>query len=399
MKADSKFLKSRTANHGGQKVIPMKTGKDSSKTHRMAKAFPESRHFGVADEQVFNRMLALERKRTERTGDRFVLMLMNLSELADQLDPLRIDAICEGLCSGARDTDVTGWYEYPYTIGIIFTALRSADRKSIQSALLEKTGQTLREFLGDEDVAKVDISFHFFPEEIDGDKQSFKGDEKLYPDLDKKDKSKAGYRIIKRTMDIAGSLFGLLLFSPIFLVVPILIKLTSDGPVFFRQRRIGRFGKEFYFLKFRSMYLNNNPEIHRKYVKSLIEQKEKAAEGMPVFKIVNDPRVTPIGHFLRKTSIDELPQFFNVLKGDMSLVGPRPPIPYEVVEYHYWHRRRIVEVKPGITGLWQVYGRSKTTFDEMVRLDLQYVRDQSILLDLKIIFRTPFAIISGDGAY
>ena len=115
--------------------------------------------------------------------------------------------------------------------------------------------------------------------------------------------------------------------------------------------------------------------------------------------MTNDPRVTPLGRFLRKTSLDELPQFINVLKGDMSLVGPRPPIPYEFENYDTWHRRRVLEAKPGITGLWQVMGRSRTTFDEMVRLDLQYIRDQSFWLDLKILVKTPVAVLSGSGAY
>ena len=137
-------------------------------------------------------------------------------------------------------------------------------------------------------------------------------------------------------------------------------------------------GKEFDFLKFRSMYTGNNPEIHRKYVESLIQGNQEGAAG--VFKIQNDPRVTKLGHFLRKTSLDELPQFLNVLKGEMSLVGPRPPIPYEMENYSTWHRRRVFEVKPGITGLWQVEGRSRTTFDEMVRLDIRYIKEQSLLL-------------------
>jgi lipopolysaccharide/colanic/teichoic acid biosynthesis glycosyltransferase len=118
-----------------------------------------------------------------------------------------------------------------------------------------------------------------------------------------------------------------------------------------------------------------------------------------IYKIVNDPRVTPIGRVLRRSSLDELPQFFNVLKGDMSLVGPRPPLPYEFERYSAWHRRRVLEVKPGLTGLWQVYGRSRTNFDEMVRLDLQYARQWSLWLDLKILLKTPVVVIFGTGAY
>jgi lipopolysaccharide/colanic/teichoic acid biosynthesis glycosyltransferase len=149
------------------------------------------------------------------------------------------------------------------------------------------------------------------------------------------------------------------------------------------------------------MYSNNDPKIHQEYVSQLIKgQADQAKSGQSgVYKLTNDPRVTPLGRFLRKTSLDELPQLFNVLSGEMSLVGPRPPVPYEFEQYDIWHRRRVVEVKPGITGLWQVMGRSKTTFDDMVRLDLKYVKIWSIWLDLKILLRTPMAVVSGEGAY
>jgi lipopolysaccharide/colanic/teichoic acid biosynthesis glycosyltransferase len=164
--------------------------------------------------------------------------------------------------------------------------------------------------------------------------------------------------------------------------------------VLFQQQRVGRYGKRFTFLKFRSMYVANDHAIHEEFVKTLIAGAKK-----PVYKLTNDPRITPIGRFLRKTRLDELPQFLNVLRGQMSLVGPRPPIPYEVEVYDIWHRRRLLEVKPGITGLWQVMGRSRTTFNEMVRLDLYYARSWSVWLDLKILWRTPRVVFMGDGAY
>ena len=145
------------------------------------------------------------------------------------------------------------------------------------------------------------------------------------------------------------------------------------------------------------MYVNNDAEIHKIYVQNLIERKVNESEG--TFKIKNDPRITAFGRFLRKSSLDELPQFINVLKGEMSLVGPRPPIPYEFEKYSLWHRRRILEVKPGITGEWQVNGRSRTTFDEMVRMDLRYIRNQCIWLDLKILLKTPLAVVTASGAY
>jgi len=151
------------------------------------------------------------------------------------------------------------------------------------------------------------------------------------------------------------------------------------------------------------MRVSNDASIHREYVKRFIAGQAGTAaangEQKTVFKITNDPRVTWIGKFMRRTSVDELPQFWNVLKGEMSLVGPRPPIAYELEAYDLWHRRRLLEAKPGITGLWQVEGRSKTTFDEMVRLDLRYSRTWSTLLDIKILLQTPRAVFSGDGAY
>jgi lipopolysaccharide/colanic/teichoic acid biosynthesis glycosyltransferase len=169
--------------------------------------------------------------------------------------------------------------------------------------------------------------------------------------------------------------------------------------VLFKQYRVGQYGRRFTFLKFRSMRVDNDPSVHREYVTKLIagdaERIQVNTDGKSVYKLANDPRITRVGAFLRKTSLDELPQFFNVLRGDMSLVGPRPPIPYELAAYQTWHRRRVLEVKPGITGLWQVTGRSKVKFDDMVRLDLRYATSWSPLLDLKILLRTPGAVIKG----
>jgi lipopolysaccharide/colanic/teichoic acid biosynthesis glycosyltransferase len=145
------------------------------------------------------------------------------------------------------------------------------------------------------------------------------------------------------------------------------------------------------------MYAANDPHIHRQFVESMI--RGNAPEGNGVYKIQNDPRVTPFGRFLRATSLDELPQLVNVLAGQMSLVGPRPPIPYEFDCYKLWHRRRVLDAKPGITGIWQVTGRSRTSFDDMVRMDIRYIRNPSIWTDVKILFKTPMAVISREGAY
>lgn len=202
-------------------------------------------------------------------------------------------------------------------------------------------------------------------------------------------------------LDFAAASLGLVVLAPVMLGIAVCIKLTSPGPVLFRQKRIGKDGKEFTFLKFRTMYHNCDQEIHKQYVTRLIENRAEKyeAKGGSYFKLVNDPRVTPVGRFLRITSLDELPQLFNVLKGEMSLVGPRPPIPYEVERYKGWQLRRVLEAKPGITGLWQVSGRSRTTFDEQVRLDLRYVERQSLWMNLRIILRTFKAVFSAKGAW
>jgi len=158
--------------------------------------------------------------------------------------------------------------------------------------------------------------------------------------------------------------------------------------------------KPFTMLKFRTMYLNADHRPHHEFVSRFIKASGQVHEPGKhrFFKLTNDPRVTPVGRVLRKTSLDELPQLWNVLRGDMSLVGPRPPLPYELEQYKPWHRRRVLEAKPGITGLWQVAGRSRMTFDEMVRLDLRYARTRSLWNDLKILLATPAAVISGKGA-
>jgi lipopolysaccharide/colanic/teichoic acid biosynthesis glycosyltransferase len=210
------------------------------------------------------------------------------------------------------------------------------------------------------------------------------------------------YQIAKRAMDIVGAAVGIVLLAPVMAVVAGAIKLTSKGPVLFKQQRVGYRGRPFTMYKFRTMRVGCDDAVHRDYVKKLIEGRNEeinfGTEEQPLYKLVNDPRITRVGRFLRKTSLDELPQLVNVLLGQMSLVGPRPPLPFEVESYKSWHMRRFMEVKPGITGLWQVYGRSSTTFDEMVRLDLRYAAQRSLLLHLKLIFKTFTAVFAGKGA-
>jgi len=203
--------------------------------------------------------------------------------------------------------------------------------------------------------------------------------------------------LAKRTFDLAAAALGILVLSPVLVALYMAIRLTSRGPAIYTQRRVGVEGRRFSFYKFRTMAHRNDDSIHRAYSERLINGWAQR-DGGRAFKLTADPRVTPFGRFLRKSSLDELPQLFNVLKGDMSLVGPRPPIEYEVEHYHDWHKQRL-QAKPGITGLWQVSGRSQVPFDEMVMLDIHYMEHWSFLLDLKILLRTIPVVVFGVGGY
>jgi len=194
------------------------------------------------------------------------------------------------------------------------------------------------------------------------------------------------YNFLKRLIDIFCSVIGLIFLSPIFIIVGAIIKLDSKGPVIFSQKRVGKYGQEFKMYKFRSMVVNAE-ELKKK----LMHQNEMSG---PMFKMKCDPRITKIGKFIRKTSIDELPQLINVLKGEMSLVGPRPSLPKEVSEFEPWMMRRL-DVKPGLTCYWQVSGRNNIDFDDWMKLDIKYVEDRSIKLDIKLIFKT-FFVLFGD---
>lgn len=359
----------------------------------------------VFGEDTFHRMITLERKRSERSQRPFVLLLVDTCPSGSQGSPEKRSRMLSDLLSAlqgaTRETDATGWYKTNSVIGVMFTEI-VLDNNLVLSTILSRIGGVLRERLDSEQFGRIKFSFHVFPDDWDVQDRERPSNPTLYPDLEKRQKANRMGRAVKRMIDIFGSLSLLVLLSPVFVVIAAAIKLTSRGPVLFRQKRIGEHGTPFTFLKFRSMYVNNDSSEHREYVRRLIEGRaeKKAADsdGPGVFKLTNDPRITPVGKFLRRSSLDELPQLLNVLHGEMSLVGPRPPVPYEVEAYALWHRRRLLEAKPGITGLWQVYGRSRVEFDDMVRLDLRYARECSPLLDLKILLQTPKAVIGGDGA-
>ncbi|HEX5964968.1 MAG TPA: sugar transferase [Pyrinomonadaceae bacterium] len=209
----------------------------------------------------------------------------------------------------------------------------------------------------------------------------------------------SGARILKRSSDLLISALSIALLFPLWLLIALLIKLDSRGPVFYTQERVGMDGRLFLLYKFRTMVANADPDLHREYQRAFIAGRAEANLGneqKPTYKLLSDPRITRVGRFLRRTSIDEVPQLLNVLLGDMSIVGPRPPIPYEVEAYELWHRKRL-DMKPGLTGLWQVSGRNRLPFEEMVRLDLFYIENWSLLLDLQIILRTSFVMLGREG--
>jgi len=372
-----------------------------AKVHRLASQ-AEGVLPGVSSEEAFHVILKLERRRAERSGKPFILMLLDAHQENGTARAILRQTLAV-LTSSTRETDPIGWYRDGAILGVIFTEVGNDEIGLIAETLRAKIRSNLQEQLGSETTEKIAVSLHVFPEHWDRGDSGWVVDSTLYPELRSQRPGRSISRAIKRAMDIAGSAALILLLLPVLAAIAAIIKLTSKGPVLFTQERLGEFGARFKCLKFRSMYLNNDPKIHQDYIRQFIAGSTEAEEPSPdapaVYKIIQDPRVTAIGRFLRKTSMDELPQLWNVFAGKMSLVGPRPPLPYEFEIYEFWHRRRVLEVKPGITGLWQVSGRSRTRFDEMVRLDLRYCRSWSLWLDLKILLATPKAVVFGAGAY
>jgi len=203
--------------------------------------------------------------------------------------------------------------------------------------------------------------------------------------------------LARRFIDLLGAGVVIVLLSPLLVGLAIAIRLDSHGPALFRQRRVGLGKREFTVFKFRSMRSDADPRGHRDYVTALIKGKADGVGKENLYKLAVDDRITPVGRWIRRWSLDELPQLFNVIAGDMSLVGPRPAIPYEVAEYPSWYLDRF-SVKPGLTGLWQVSGRNERTYEEMVRLDIEYAERRSLFLDLSILARTPFTVLARRGA-
>jgi lipopolysaccharide/colanic/teichoic acid biosynthesis glycosyltransferase len=351
----------------------------------------------IVDKALFLRMIYLEQRRSERSGRRFALAVVDGTAISDiNIRKAILQKVFERLHNSIRETDTIGWYKSDGVLAIIFSEIAGCDRNLIDT-LGRKVTTALGTMSDPHASASIRTAVHVFPR--DAATHIGPGEFTLYPDFPHHATTRRFSDVLKRTTDITGSFVALLSLGPLMALIALAVKLSSPGPVVFRQERVGQCATTFILFKFRTMYAGSDATIHKDYVTKFICGGEPNGNKAAVYKITDDPRVTPLGRFLRKTSLDELPQLFNVLRGDMSLVGPRPPVPYEMSHYATWHRRRVLEAKPGMTGLWQVTGRSRTSFDEMVRLDLKYVSQRSLWLDLKIILCTPKAVLMGGGAY
>jgi lipopolysaccharide/colanic/teichoic acid biosynthesis glycosyltransferase len=391
----------------------------NNRSIRLDAPLPVDPETGLYTRNFFLLRLKEERERAKRSGSAFSLLIVDVEGISTVLTKKSRGSprdhqrkLVEEIFSQARKIDIKGWFDMK-NIGILMPYTEAPGVLQVK----DKICHQIRENWPWPAPLNLEESFRTYTfsndllneneTPLDGDNPSSSdgsGDAKaLYADLLHSNPSSSLKVLLKRILDIIGSLLGIIITAPLMLTIAILIKLTSPGPVLFCQERIGFLGRKFILLKFRSMVPEADQTHHQRYVKELIngrhETSNRGTKENPLYKINDDPRVIPFGLILRKTSLDELPQFFNILKGEMSLVGPRPPIQYEVDEYKLWHCGRVFEVKPGLTGLWQISARSQTSFDDMVRLDLHYADNWSLSLDFKIIFKTFWAVLSAKGAY
>ena len=343
----------------------------------------------VLGERLFKDALVRERRRADRLSMPFAVIVLDRTHLP--ADDAAWDAVCTAISVACRDVDVAGWLEQDLVLGVIVPEITRVAAADVARRLRRAIAR--HQPAG----APIELSFRLYTHGVPQDPRGAPDPPvDLLIDTFVPAARRPASDIAKRSLDIVGSLSLLLLFAPAMLAAFLAVRLSSPGPVLFRQERVGRRGEPFTMLKFRSMRVGAGHAIHKDYVTWFITASDKQPRhDGEVFKLTADPRITRAGNWLRKTSLDELPQFLNVLRGDMSLVGPRPPLPFEVEKYQPWHRRRVLEAKPGITGIWQVKGRSRTTFDEMVRMDLEYARTRSLWTDIRILAATPLAMIKG----
>jgi lipopolysaccharide/colanic/teichoic acid biosynthesis glycosyltransferase len=336
---------------------------------------------------AFLGLLEREKRRTERSKASLSLATFHIAP-EDYIND--IDRLVALLCACKRETDVVGLLND----GVIAVLLPDTGSEGSHH-FVRKIADGIRGI-------RFTAAVESYPDHV---LQHMRGEHGEYRSLidvsDSAPRPRRTALALKRAMDLAGAAFGLTALLPVMLIVAAAIALDSQGPVVYRQVRLGRRGRPFVFYKFRSMYRDADERIHRNYVRDIIQSGNKTGASRvgskPWSKLESDSRITPVGRFIRKTCLDELPQLVNVLKGDLSLVGPRPPLPYEASAYDSWHLRRLLDVKPGVTGLWQVEGRNHATFDDMVRMDLRYVRNWSLLLDFQILIRTALIVVNKSG--
>jgi lipopolysaccharide/colanic/teichoic acid biosynthesis glycosyltransferase len=346
-----------------------------------------ARNLDIHSAREFQAILKYERARADRASSQFALVALNLNARLE--DSRVVQRLIQALRHRIRNTDVLGCLDN-HTLGIL---LPGTDTKGarIFTVNFEKHYFT--------ELPPAPFTIYCYPDHwLRNGKGSLPDGEDSAPNwgpnLEKAFRMAEGtlsrsIPVWKRTLDVVGSLLGLILSSPLFLIMSVYIKIVSPGPVFFKQQRVGYRASPFTFLKFRTMCVNNDAQHHQAHLKELInsdQPMEKLDDG-------RDPRIIPGGRVIRKACIDEFPQLVNVLKGEMSLVGPRPCLPYEAEEYLRWHRNRF-DVLPGLTGLWQVSGKNKLTFKQMIRLDISYCQNFSLWLDLKTLLFTLPAIVS-----
>jgi len=358
---------------------------------RTTSEWDATRHEEIFEHSVFLRHLLRERRRVDRSRAPLSLVVFRLDPSHHNWAPAFRELVST-LLGGKRETDLVGLLDR----GRVAVLLVDTDS--------DGAGAFIRKIAGRVDHLPFEVASGTYPDLLFDAIAGRSPELAEFRSLFVEESTPIATRSypLKRMLDVIGAIAGLVLASPLMAATAVAICFTSRGPVIFRQERLGLHGRPFVFYKFRSMYCDNDDSIHRKFVASLIEGDHdtinQGDRSKPSYKIKHDPRVTPIGRLIRRTSLDELPQLFNVLKGDMSLVGPRPALAYEVEKYRSWHLRRVLDVRPGITGLWQVEGRSRTTFDDMVRLDLRYVRSCSLSADFRILVRTILAVVRTDGA-
>jgi len=350
----------------------------------------ELNHREILTRRQFVRQLQIEKRRTDRSKVPLSVLIFRVNT-EKKGQPGNIGTLADLLRESKRETDLIGFLGEGH-LGLLLT---HTDQCGLQGFIAKFTARATG--------IQYSTSFGTYPDQLF---ETLIVEDCNQPDtlpyfIEHDTEHGEAQLLLKRCLDVVGSIVLLVALTPVMLATAIAIKTTSPGPVIYTQVRLGRRAVPFRFYKFRSMTAGADESAHREYVSNLIDGKHdevnRGDSDRPIYKLKDDARVTRVGAFIRNTSIDELPQLFNVLKGDMSLVGPRPPITYEVEQYQSWHLRRVLESRPGITGLWQVEGRNRVTFDDMVRLDLRYARTWSIWLDIKILVRTVFVVLRLDG--